>query len=223
MTDIRQAMAVLDLTLGGVHAELGDAPFDWFGTPKPVVPKAMAVVTVDAPPVPDAPVMPRALDIHAPKPAAAEARPVRAPVIEEAGKVWSEGEAGGVVMVVQGGMPDAKCQSLAQAMLAATGLKDVAVAWVGYSGKVAATEMIDAMRALAPLHVLVLGQAPLGALLGRNLGVEGWHAGDAKTIDGWAGRAGVSYPLELLVKQPLFKRLAWQHLLAWGDDFREGA
>ncbi|RZK99112.1 MAG: hypothetical protein EOP36_20255 [Rubrivivax sp.] len=74
------------------------------------------------------------------------------------------------------------------------------------------------MRALAPQQVLVMGQGPLGVLLGKNLGVEGWHAGASKTVDGWEGAIGVTYPLELLLKQPLFKRLAWQHLLAWGDD-----
>ena len=220
--DVRQAVAVLDLALGGVHAELGSEVFDWTGAPKPVVPKPMAVVTLQEPGSQvtrdqDVPVV-RALDIRAPEPVMAAPKPVRAPVVEESGKVWSEGEAGGVVLVVQGGMPDAKCQMLAKAMLAAAGVQDVAVAWVGFSGKVAGKEIMDAMRGLAPQHVLVLGQAPLGALLGRNLGVEGWHAADSKIVEGWDGRVGVTYPLELLVKQPLFKRLAWQHLLAWGDD-----
>jgi hypothetical protein len=41
-------------------------------------------------------------------------------------------------------------------------------------------------------------------------------------IAGWDGvlagvAIGVTYPLDLLAKQPLFKRLAWQHLLAWGE------
>ena len=217
--DVRQAVAVLDLALGGVHAELGENVFDWMGAPKPVAPKPMGLVEVgrgqaEAPKTLEPqPVMP----VEKPK-------PVRAPVVEDAGKVWREGEAGGVVLVVQGGMPDARCVSLAKAMLMAVGLKDVEPAWVGYSGKVASAEVMDAMRALNPQQVLVLGQAPLGALLGRNLGVEGWHAAASKVVDGWDGAVGVTYPLELLIKQPLFKRLAWQHLLAWGDDetVREG-
>lgn len=220
---VRQAMAVLDLTLGGVHAELGDTPFDWTSTPKPVAPKAMAVVTMSEPQERhlEAP-RTRGLDMTAPQPVAAAPKPVRAPVVEEPGKLWSEGEAGGTVLVVQGGPPDARCVTLAKAMLAAVGLKDMEPAWVGYTGKIANQEMFEALRALSPQNVLVLGQAPLGVLLGRNLGVEGWHAADSKVIEGWDGRVGVTYPLELLVKQPLFKRLAWQHLLAWGDDFREG-
>jgi hypothetical protein len=136
--------------------------------------------------------------------------------VEVAAEVWSDGAKDGVVLVVQGGMPDARCVVLAEAMLAAVGLKELALGWVGFSGKVERDVLMAEMRGMAPRQVLVLGQAPLGALLGKNLGVEGWHASDSKLVDGWDGAVGVTYPLELLMKQPLFKRLAWQHLLAWG-------
>ncbi|RYG61024.1 MAG: hypothetical protein EON60_05050 [Alphaproteobacteria bacterium] len=219
--DVRQAVALLDLSLSGVHAEMGEMLHDWLSVPKPVAPKPMGMVDVGTPAAAQPPARtPVALTVPDAAPAnlpAAPARPVaREP--EVAGKVWSDGEAGGVVLVVQGGMPDARCQTLAQAMLAAAGLKDMAPAWVGYSGKVDSKALMEAMRALAPQQVLVMGQGPLGVLLGKNLGVEGWHAAATKTLDGWEGPVGVTYPLDLLLKQPLFKRLAWQHLLAWGDD-----
>lgn len=69
---------------------------------------------------------------------------------------------------------------------------------------------------MAGTRVLVLGQGPLSVLLGKNLGVEGWHAAGGGVVAGLEGMvAGVTYPPDLLLKQALFKRLAWQHLLAW--------
>ncbi len=215
--DVRQAVAVLDLTLGGVHSELGDDPFNWLAVPQPVTPKPLAVVAVGGEITPPARVA-RPLDVPAALVREAAPAPVRMPVPEVAGEVWSQGEAGGVVLVVQGGMPDTRCVTLAKAMLAAVGLKDCEPAFVGYSGKIDGKALTDAMRALAPKQVLIMGQGPLGVLVGKNLGVEGWHASTAKVLEGWDGPVGVTYPLELLLKQPLFKRLAWQHLLAWGDD-----
>lgn len=74
-------------------------------------------------------------------------------------------------------------------------------------------EIRAALAGMAPARVLVLGQNPLAALLGRKLGVEGWQASPAVVLEGVP--TGVTYPPALLLAQPLFKRLAWQHLLAW--------
>jgi hypothetical protein len=205
--------------------------FAWFETPKPVAPRSGTVVTQVA-----AEVLPKPLSRGESVVASAllpQAKPlsdivVKMPakvmpqVVEEPGKVWVEGEPEGVVLVVQGQMPDSRCVTLAKAMMAAVGLQDMAIGWVGYSGKVDAAMLVDAVRTRSPQQVMVLGQAPLGVLLGRNLGVEGWHAAETPVIAGWDGAladvaVGVTYPLDLLIKQPLFKRLAWQHLLAWGE------
>lgn len=222
ITGVPQAVAVLDLALGGVHAELGEDVFAWFETPKAVAPRAGVVVELAAPVaasaalMPQLPQMKRETGARVPQPDVV--KPVAPKVVEEAAKVWVEGEAGGVLLLVQGGMPDSRCVTLAKAMMAAVGLQEMPVGWVGYSGKADAQMLMEAMRGQNPQQVMVLGQAPLGALLGRNLGVEGWHASDTKEIAGWDGApVGVTYPLDLLMKQPLFKRLAWQHLLAWGD------
>ncbi len=221
---VPQAIAVLDLALAGVTSELADSPFDWLGSAK-----------ASSKPVVDAPVAPRAPSVgveveEAPKPAfkpllpdsplSHQAAPVRKapPVVAEIpARVWREAEGADVLMVVQGDMPDERCQQLAKAMLASVGLKDKVLGFVGYEGKVLADTLRAEVTAVGAAQVLVMGQGPLGVLLGRNLGVEGWHAAGGADTLGLGGVAGVTYPLELLLKQPLFKRLAWQHLLAWGE------
>lgn len=240
MSGLPQAVAVLDLALGGVHAEMADIPFDWFGAAKPAPAAApvrepvrspsriepMPVMTVGQQ-APREPLMPAA-SVQMPSAAASlmappKPEPVRMAPVEIPGEIWFEGEAGGVVMVVQGAMPDGPSQSLARAMLTALGMADAVLGWVGYSGKADAAEMRKTMADLTPQRVLVLGQGPLGILLGRNLGVEGWHAAGGQSIPDWQGGAvGVTYPLELLRKQPLFKKLAWQHLLAWQTSETSG-
>jgi hypothetical protein len=216
-----QAVAVMDLALSGVYAEFSDDIFNWYEVPAAAPVKAAAApAPVDAPmPVVSEGPVRMAPPLEVSLPPVREAAPVRAmpAPVEEKAEVWSGGEAGGVVLVVQGAMPDSRCVQLARAMLAAVGLDALALGWVGFSGKPTADELKAAMRGLAPAQVLVLGQAPLGALVGRNLGVEGWHAAAEKHFDGWDGVVGVTYPLDLLMKQSLFKRLAWQHLLAWQD------
>ena len=216
-----QAVALIDLALAGVATEMGNEPFGWMGAPvtRPVV----------QPPVRESAPAPQGVEVEVPRPAAkpllpdsplsAQTKPARsAPVMPEIpARVWREGGEAEVVMVVQGDMPDARCQQLARAMLAAVGLKEATLGWVGYEGKVAGNALRDAVKASGAAHVLVMGQGPLGVLLGRNLGVEGWHAAGGGEAMDMEGAVGVTYPLELLLKQPLFKRLAWQHLLAWGE------
>jgi hypothetical protein len=227
--DIQQAVAMLDLAMSGVHSELGTELYDWIGAPKPNMPKPMAVVdapVAEAPNIPEPPKVEASENI-APALNVLQDAVHKTPIkkLEIPGTVWSEGEPSGVLLVVQGEMPDERCVTLARAMLAAIGLRDAELSWVGYVGRVEAEALLQPMQQLQPEHVLIMGQGPLGVLLGKNLGVEGWHASSSKTISGWDGVVGVTYPLDLLVKQPLFKRLAWQHLLALGDDItvKEGA
>lgn len=222
---VPQAIALLDLALAGVTSELSDSPFDWLASaknsPKPAVetpvearPASVGVEVEEAPKPIYAPLLPDS-------PLSSQAKPVRKapPVMAEIpARVWREADGADVVMVVQGEMPDARCQQLAKAMLAAVGLKDKVLGFVGYEGKVAADMLRAEVATAGAGHVLVMGQGPLGVLLGRNLGVEGWHAAGGADRLGLEAAVGVTYPLDLLLKQPLFKRLAWQHLLAWGDS-----
>lgn len=214
---VQQAMAVLDLVLGGVKAEMADTAFDWLAVPEKKV--AAPVVVVNEGVLREIPVvLPKASASDALRAPTVEPKKIATPKAEAPGEVWVEGAAGGVVLVVQGGMPGSGAQALAKAMLAAVGLQEIALAWVGYTGGITTNALLTAMRAQTPQQVLVLGQAPLGVLLGRNLGVEGWHAAGGGAIAGWTeAPVGVTYPLELLMKQPLFKRLAWQHLRSWGE------
>jgi hypothetical protein len=209
---VPQAVAVLDLVLAGVHAEMGEIPFDWFAASAPVK-VAVPAVKENVPAV--APLMGRA-EVKVSLPEVIKVTVV--PVIEIPGEVWVEGEAGGVVLVMQGDRPDDRLQALAKAMMAAVGLGTTAIGWVGYTGKVEGKVLREAMMGHNGQQVLLLGQAPLGVLMGKNLGVEGWHAAGGSALPEWdGGPVGVTYPLDLLIKQPLFKRLAWQHLLAWGE------
>lgn len=231
-----QAIALMDLGLAGIKAEMADEIFDWLAAP--VAPAKAAAPAVAAgghaplqvrmperaAPVVEAPAfVPKAFEpltsSSAPSSSLVKAEAKRiAPKVEITGEVWTQGEAGGVVLVVQGGTPSEPAAKLAMAMLAAVGLQNETVAWVGYTHTVKAEALLEGIKTFTPSQVLVLGQAPLGVLLGRNLGVEGWHAAGGQEIAGWSGApVGVTYPLELLMKQSLFKRLAWQHLLAWGD------
>lgn len=207
--EIQQAMLWLDLHAAGVHAEMCEVKFDWFGAPQPV---ATPKVPVELPEVGAvvAPLMPRVEKIQKDE----APRVVAAPVAVKPGKVWHEGEPGGVVVVLEGEAPlQGRARELLIRMLASVGISDEELAWVGFSGGIAASEMSGAVQALAAKRVLVLGQNPLGALLGKKLGVEGWQAAPCE-VPGCAA-VGVTYPPALLLAQPLFKRLAWQHLLAW--------
>jgi len=221
---VPQAIAVLDLALAGIASELGDSPFDWLASaknpPKPAAdmpaearPASVGVEVEETPKLVYTPLLPDS-------PLSTQAKPVRKapPVVAEIpARVWREADGADVVMIVQGEMPDDRCQQLAQAMLASVGLKDKVLGFIGYEGKPAAEDVRAEVATAGAGHVLVMGQGPLGILLGRNLGVEGWHAAGGADRLGLDMAVGVTYPLELLLKQPLFKRLAWQHLLAWGE------
>lgn len=197
--DEARAAVILDLVAGGVRAEMGEAPYGWFDGDAPVAVTAPKVEKIEVAAVP---------------------APVRAvePVAEVvAAEVVVEGEGGGVVLVMRPGSGDARQEAaLVKAMLAAVGLQEMALARVVLHGPVEAGAVVEKVRGLAGTRVLVLGQGPLSVLLGKNLGVEGWHAAGGGVVAGLEGMvAGVTYPPDLLLKQALFKRLAWQHLLAW--------
>lgn len=214
LAGVPQAAAVLDLALSGVTAEMAETPFTWKAAAQVPQPSSVASVEVAVRPASPPPLLATA------KKAGSEVVVVAKPqrlVEDTPGEVWREGDvAADVVLVVQGAMPDARCQALALAMLAAVGLKGASLGWVGYEGAVKADALRNAIGNGPERHVLVMGQGPLGVLLGRNLGVEGWHAASGADSLEIEGAVGVTYPLDLLLKQSLFKRLAWQHLLAWG-------
>jgi hypothetical protein len=198
--DVQRAAVLLDLALAGVHAELGE--------------QALGVAGWDARQMPPQVVI--AADAPKPVPVAVKMEPV---VEEAAGEVWIDGATGGVVLVVQGGR-NVETDGLIGAMMAAAGCEGLPLAWVGAMGKVGGPELVEKIKAQQPQRVLVLGQGALGLLTGKNTGVEGWQAAGGPELTGLEGMAvGVTYPPEMLLRQPLFKRLAWQHLLAWQQRF----
>jgi len=156
---------------------------------------------------------------------------VRAAVPAEAapkGRVWSGGEAGGVVVVLAAeGALDGEALALVRAMLAAVACAEMPLGFVGVGGldgvaigvgaEVGAA-MGQAVVALNPTRVLVLGGVALQAWQGKAAGVELWKASDAATLPGFEGcdvPVGATYAPEMLLARPVMKRLAWRHLLAW--------
>lgn len=225
LRDVSAAMLVLDLRAAGVQAEMADVPFDWFAAARPAVQPA-------AQPEGAAVARPPALGSGASFAAALAAvdkvggNPAAGGVDNHGGKtenprqeartdVWVDGASGGLVVVMQGPGPLAgRARDLFGKMLAAIG-HDGALAWVGAEGPADQAALVAAVQGLNPLKVLVLGQNILAHWLGKSLGVEGWQAAGTP-LPGCEGLAvGVTYPPELLLAQPLFKRLAWQHLLKW--------
>lgn len=228
-----QAALVLDLARAGVGAEMADEPFDWLGIsgisgdpggrpgdPAGILRVAEGIsgdsrgIEVIRAPVVAVPA-PKPLVKVAPKPT--EAADVA---------VWSGGAGGGIVLMVPApaeGMDPLAGDAgiLFGRMLAAIGLQDQPVGWVAAAlpserpVPACAAKLLAAMKALEPRGVLIGGQAILGSLMGRNQGVEGWQAAP-KPIDGLDGlTTGVTYAPAFLLAQPMFKRMAWEHLLAW--------
>lgn len=215
------AAVVLDLAAAGVHWEVTETPCDWFGRAK-IAPAAVSR-SVDVP-----------LPVVAPS-AAVRGRtvPLLRPKVLAGGEVWACGEGGGLVVVaacaVRGkGQPplNAREQALLEKMLAAVGMGPVS-GWVAVGQD---DEQLrgnlheparEAWRGLNPTQTLVLGQVGLGTLLGHSCGVEAWQ-GKAPLWDGAeTARVGVTYRPDLLLDKPLFKRLAWQHMLTWQARTKE--
>lgn len=223
---VASAMAVLDLLRSGVSDELGEVTYPWWEEPRQQVAER-AAAPAPARPVADAREAPRL--VLAAKPARAEIQPPVAPVaMVSESKVWTAGEPGGVVLVARAGVEldgtvpvSGKGLLLLQRMLAAVGMDGLPVGWavIGCAVDVVQPALQEAIQqavaGLAPRHVLALGQVAVGTLAGQALGVEGWQASPRALIPGWQGALGVTYPPELLLARPLFKRLAWQHLQKW--------
>jgi hypothetical protein len=228
--DLGTAVAVLDLAYAGVNAEMAEAPYCWDEQAAPQIAPVAAALVADAlmprmavaqPEVakvttkPEiAPLMPREVKVAVAEPVAAAPEVVA----ETEVNLWKTGDAGGTVVVVQGDEPPAGTDlALLHAILAAVGLKSEALGLVGFAGRVTGGALVAEVLSLSPVRVLVLGQEALTAILGTKAGVEGWHAGARGALPVALDNVGVgvTYPLALLVRQPLFKRLAWRHVLAW--------
>ena len=215
-----RAALVMDLVAAGVRHEVADAAYPWLAPPtaaRAESPQPQILVPKVVPARPE-----RAVPLLAPRKAAGKAR---AP---SKGHVWRVGNPGGLTVAVRvspaalGQVPLAGAElDLLHKMLRALGYEPKVDAWVGL-GQMddmvrpeLCAEMAAAVGESSPAKVLVLGQAALGTLLNASCGVEAWQA----SPKGWDGvgldKGGVTYPPQLLLEKPVFKRLAWQHLLAW--------
>ncbi len=220
LTTAAQAAYVVDFALGGIAFDLQETPCAWLEADR-------AAQQVKVPPL--AEVLPETLPTMRAgatllRPSSGE--PMAASVALSAAPVWRVTHGGspeGVMVILAGeGAPEGDDAVLLRAMLRAVGLAELPLAWVALAGAVARNESdaaATALRAAAgpyqPQHTLVLGQGPVGALCGKPLGVEGWHAAPQDLA--LPGRCGVTYAFALLRSKPLFKSLAWQHLQAWQE------
>jgi hypothetical protein len=133
-------------------------------------------------------------------------------------RLWHSGEVGGVVVVLSGtNPPEGQALQLLGNMLKAVGMQEHPLGFVGLEGDAPKAGLAEPLAAeialLQPKHTLLMGQGVLAAACGKSMGVEGWHA--APQACALQGNLGVTYPLDLLLKKPLFKGLAWQHLQRW--------
>ncbi len=197
------AALVWDMLASGITHELGSAPFPYC---LPVAPAENLAVHV-APPV-------------APKGPAEAPMPVES----AAAHVWAAGEGGGTTVVVAAEKePTGAARQLLQNMLKAVGLAEQPVGVVGVWGAPAgllaagvAEALVAHIQAQSPARVLVLGQGPLGALVGQPCAVTPWHeAPTVLPLPAQVGPVGVTYALEHMLKYPTHKRAAWQHLRRW--------
>jgi hypothetical protein len=195
-----------DLVLGGVQVEVTDTLASWKA---PVKQPAKAANTISEPRTP-----PPQLETHISK---ARREPIANAVLAEAPlpravpqvQAVASGEPGGVVVACFAA-PTAAEAALLGNMLKAVGLHEPPRAIVAGNAGMAAC-----IAGQQPTHLLVLGQAPLSSLQGKTLGVEEWQRAPSKLLENFAGPVGVTYPLDLLLKNPLYKKRAWQHLLKW--------
>lgn len=205
-----QQALLYDALLAGLAFDVGDEPAAM--VPPPVVAKPVAVT--EAP------------EVAAPRPKpvvpVVETGPAVPVVVEEPCRVWREGPTEGVVVIMVGGQPPrGGALTLLQAMLRAVGLAEEPLGFVGVAGalpKQGVGAMVSAeLAGQNPRYTLVLGQALLGALLGRIKSVEDWHTAPQDLA--LPGCVGVTYPPEFLLMRPLFKALAWKNLQRWQQGF----
>ncbi|MFZ2587106.1 MAG: hypothetical protein WAZ18_03130 [Alphaproteobacteria bacterium] len=232
-----QAMLVLDLKASGVAVEVGDEPFAWLGGDGQVQPLAAAPVRVVEAPTPAAT---RGFEVG--MVAGVKASPTHAkpkvplmamgPLPVVPAKVWTVGQGGGLVVVARG-MPAAEGNiplreaemALLGKMLAAVGAGEVS-GWVVLGTREdkarveVRDEMMAAVKGLAPTRVLVLGGAALGTLVDGGASIDGWNA---KPVMEGVAAVGAVFPPDMLLQQPMFKRVAWQHLLNWKQRWEVSA
>jgi hypothetical protein len=203
-----------DLMLGGVQVEVTDTPANWKAPAKQ--PARTAAATPSQNPSPE----PRTSSLTS-RPSRTSREQVANAVLAEAPlprtvpqvQAVASGEPGGVVIACFNAPTTAEAALLGN-MLKAVGLHERPRAIVAGN-----TGMAACIATQQPTHLLVLGQAPLSALQGqiskRPLGVEEWQRAPSPLLENFAGPVGVTYPLDLLLKNPLYKKRAWQHLLKW--------
>lgn len=211
-----QAAVVMDLFAAGVAVEVGEVPFAWLGGQ--VVAKPVEVVQV----------LPVSKPIEL-KPSPTMAKPTM-PVMKmgqpapSPAVVWTVGDGGGLVVAVRG-LPRAEGsvplsvaeQGLLDKMVVAVGAGPV-TGWVVVGSREDTLRMelhgamVAAAKGLKPTRMLVLGEAALGTLAGQVSRVESWQ--NVGVLEGF-GAVGATFPPSVLLAQPMLKRRAWHHLLAW--------
>jgi hypothetical protein len=195
---------VFDAMQAGLDCDVGDALHAW---QKPTVVQA------------ETPIAPIAAPQSKPVVSVlAAASPAVIPEKPSVWRLWHRGEAGGVVVVISGAVPpEGQALKLLGNMLKAVGMHEHPLGFVGLEGDAPKGGLAEPLAAeialLQPKHTLLMGQGVLAAACGKAMGVEGWHA--APQACALQGNLGVTYPLDLLLKKPLFKGLAWQHLQRW--------
>lgn len=210
-----------DALLAGLETDVGENLAVWGSAIATLAPMPLAMTPAgDVPPQPAA--TPMAMPVVIPVAAPQVAPKV---VVEPVWRLWHAGEPNGVVVVLaEAKAPKGVALALLENMLRAVGLGDVPVGFVGLEGDAPKGGLAEPMAAevatLAPRYTLLMGQGVLGAMCGKIMSVEGWHA--APQILALQGIAGVTYPLSLLMNKPLFKGLAWQHLQRWRLAFGGG-
>lgn len=223
ITTVEQAGLIIDLALAGVQVECAETPYPWLGgEPRQAQADVRPGTSKTQPEVQHV--------------LARQAKPVmQAPaVMSSTAAVWTIGDGGGVVVVTLadvrklGQMPFAGDENiLFKNMLTAVGISEVS-GWavLGQAMELANPAMTNDLRAavagLKPSRILILGGAMLGTLLGEAANVNGWQA--ARPVwEGVKAPVGVTFPPLMLLKQPAYKRSAWEHLLAWQATWEAGA
>jgi hypothetical protein len=203
---------VHDALLAGIETDVAEQPYIWGLTlAQPRVANPALALDISIPQL----VQPQPQVLH-PKP-----QPV-AEAKASAWRLWHAGEVGGVVVVLGGSAPpEGQALQLLQAILKAVGADAYPLGFVGLEGEAPKGGLPEAMTtevaALQPKFTLFMGQGVLAAACGKIMGVEGWHAAPQPLA--LVGVVGVTYPLDLLLKKPLFKGLAWQHVQRWRNGF----
>lgn len=135
--------------------------------------------------------------------------------------VWSAGEPHGLVVLLKGTQPpNAEAAQLLANILAAAGMSGpiayVGSALTGFKIIPGLAEVLtEKITTFSPTRLLVLGQDMVNQLAAKPVGVEGWQTAPTPLAGLPTSAIAVTYPLELLLQRPLYKRLTWLSLMAW--------